>query len=143
MSDNPVDPGKIKVNEVFRDQIFSEDFSINRRVYVAIITQIVFISLWMYARFHPELYPQGNIPLFLAIAQALAALLAFIAIVSAFLEIRQSKRRYHKHYASATDALITPIIVTSSRIHTLSHIVAVTTPVVFLLLSLFFVYRSL
>ncbi len=143
MYNDPIDPYKIKVYEIFREQIFSEDFSINRRVYAAIITQIVFISLWMYARSHPDFHPQGNIPLFLAIAQALAALLAFIAIVSGFLEIRQSKRRYRKHYASATDALITPVIVTSSRVHTLSHIVAVTTPIVFLLLSLFFVYRSL
>jgi hypothetical protein len=143
MSDDPVDPYKIKVYEVFRDQIFGEDRSINRRVYVTIITQIAFISLWMYVTVNPDIYPQGNIPLFLAIAQAIAALLAFIAIVSGFLEIRQSKRRYRKNFASAADALLTPVIVTPSRVHTLSHVVAVATPVVFLLLSLFFVYRSL
>lgn len=143
MSDDPVDPHKTKIYEVFRDQIFGEDLLINRRVYITIISQILFIALWMYAGAHPDLYPEGNIRLFIAIAQAIAATLAFIAIVSGFLEVRQSKRRYNKNYVAGQEAAYTPLIVTPSRIHTLSHVTAVATPIVFLLLSLFFVYRSL
>jgi hypothetical protein len=143
MSDDPVDPHKTKIYEVFRDQIFGEDLLINRRVYITIVSQILFIALWMYAGAHPDLYPEGNIRLFIAIAQAIAAMLAFIAIVSGFLEVRQSKRRYKKNYVAGQEAAYTPLIVTPSRIHTLSHVTAVATPIVFLLLSLFFVYRSL
>ncbi|WP_156995106.1 hypothetical protein [Elstera litoralis] len=97
----------------------------------------------MYAGAHPDLYPDGNIRLFIAIAQAIAATLGFIAIVSGFLEVRQSKRRYKKNYVAGQETAYVPLIVRPSRIHTLSHITAVATPIVFLLLSLFFVYRSL
>lgn len=142
MSDNPVDPNKVKVYEIFRDQIFGEDLLINRRVYVTIVSQILFIALWMYAGAHPDLYPDGNLRLFIAIAQVIAAILSSLAIISGFLEVRRSKKSYSTRYIEGQEAPYIPVIVKPSRIHTLSHVVAAATPVVFLSLSLFFVYRS-